>query len=335
MIDIPADIIAAAQESQAKWNVPAAISLAQFGIESSWGTREPPGSNNPFGIKAVAGQPSVTVATHEYVGGRYIATDAAFACFPSVAAAFDAHGQLLATSHYYTAARAAVAGGITNASTDAFANALTGVYATAPTYGADLITLMGDDNLYQFNLAPKLAPVQPVAQPDPVPLTPISTIPPIAAPTPKQPIIQTHGPLIAAAATAAAAAGAGATGATTHVIDFTALINALAPYIITGIVLPLAIWLAGRAMQYLHIQTQSAAGQTVVNAVENGVNALAAEGVSYADAHSSADIHNAYLASVLGYARTAVPQRLAQSGITPEQLAALATNRLAQIGAPK
>jgi hypothetical protein len=179
-------------------------------------------------------------------------------------------------------------------------------------------------------------PVQAPATPTPTPVhipnlpdPPLSTVPPSP---PKQPIIQTHGPLIAAAATAAAAAGAGATGATTHVIDFTALINALAPYIITGIVLPLAIWLAGRAMQYFHVQTQSAAGQIVVKAIENGVNALAAQGVTYADAHATADVHNAYVASVLSYANSTVPGRIAASGITPAQLAALATNRLSQIG---
>src|ERR1019366_1202343 len=160
-MSVTPDIIAAAQASQAKWGIPAAISLAQYGIESAWGTREPPGSNNGFGIKAVAGQPSVTVPTHEFVGGRYVTIDAAFAAYPSVAGAFDAHAELLATSHYYAAARAAVAGGITETSTDAFANALTGVYATAPHYGVSLIALMKADNLYQYNLAPTLAATPP------------------------------------------------------------------------------------------------------------------------------------------------------------------------------
>ena len=34
---------------------------------------------------------------------------------------------------------------------NAFANALTGVYATAPNYGQTLISLMNRYNLYQFD----------------------------------------------------------------------------------------------------------------------------------------------------------------------------------------
>lgn len=148
---IAPDIINAAQAAQRKWSIPAAISLAQFGLESGWGAHMPPGSNNPFGIKALAGQPSVTVPTHEFVGGRYVVVEAAFAAYPSLDAAFDAHAELLATSHYYAVARAQ----LPNA--NAFAQALTGVYATDPNYGAKLIALMQADNLYQYDQLPVVA----------------------------------------------------------------------------------------------------------------------------------------------------------------------------------
>ena len=72
MTTIPKDIIAAAQASQTKWSVPASISIAQWAIESGYGAHMPPASNNPFGIKARPGQPSVEAMTAEYIGGRTI-----------------------------------------------------------------------------------------------------------------------------------------------------------------------------------------------------------------------------------------------------------------------
>ena len=59
----PPDVVAAARSAQAKWRVPASVSIAQYALESGWGKHIPPGSNNPFGIKALADQPHVTVAT--------------------------------------------------------------------------------------------------------------------------------------------------------------------------------------------------------------------------------------------------------------------------------
>jgi|HubBroStandDraft_6_1064221.scaffolds.fasta_scaffold09760_2 hypothetical protein len=220
----------------------------------------------------------------------------------------------------------------------------TTITAAGQTIPCDLDVSLSEDPAGVMMAQPIIAtpipapPMTVVPTPTPTPTPPrIVSLPqplsPPVKPTPTSPVIQ-HGPLIAAAATAVAAAGAGATGATTHMIDFTALINALAPYIITGVVLPLAIWLAGRALQYFNISTQSSAGQAVVGAVQNGVNALAAAGVTYADAHANVDVHDAYLASVLSYANSTVPARIAASGITPAQLTALATNRLSQIGAP-
>lgn len=143
---IPApEIIAAAQASQAKWKIPASVSIAQFALESSWGKIMPPGSNNPFGIKAVAGQPSVSVPTHEVVGGKRIAINAAFRKFASIADAFDQHGQLLATSGHYANARSKLPDPF------AFANALTGVYATDPNYGHLLGQIIRGSNLTQYD----------------------------------------------------------------------------------------------------------------------------------------------------------------------------------------
>ena len=142
----PPEIIAAAQAAQVRWQVPASISIAQWALESAWGASTPPGSNNPFGIKALAGQPYVNAETREYLHGQWCSIVAAFRQFDSLADAFDAHGELLATKPIYAPAMAA-------GSPDAFAAALTGTYATDPHYGQSLVAVMVGSNLYQYDTA--------------------------------------------------------------------------------------------------------------------------------------------------------------------------------------
>lgn len=141
----PPEVIAAARASQLKWKIPASVILAQWALESNWGRTMPRGSNNPFGIKASGTQPFVTTATHEVLHGRRVAIDARFRRFDSIKDAFDDHGRLLATAGPYVGAMAQVA------HPDAFADALTGHYATDPQYGDKLRSIMRSHNLYQYN----------------------------------------------------------------------------------------------------------------------------------------------------------------------------------------
>lgn len=137
----------AALATQAKYGVPAAVTLGQYGLESSFGKRMPAGSNNPFGIKATAGQPYVEAETTEVVNGVSKRVKQRFAKYDSLADAFDAHGRLLATGKAYEEARK---------HTDdpaAYAAALTGKYATDPQYGAKLQAMMGSGALNQANAA--------------------------------------------------------------------------------------------------------------------------------------------------------------------------------------
>jgi flagellum-specific peptidoglycan hydrolase FlgJ len=144
----PQNVIDAAVASNKKWRVPASVTLAQWALESSFGSSMPAGSNNPFGIKAVQGQPFVLAKTQENVNGRFVTVEAKFRKFTSVAAAFDAHGQLLATSTYYVKAR------MFSADPNGFADALTGIYATDPHYGTKLKAMMKANNLYQYDSMP-------------------------------------------------------------------------------------------------------------------------------------------------------------------------------------
>ncbi|MBN9219891.1 MAG: glucosaminidase domain-containing protein [Mesorhizobium sp.] len=139
-------VIKAAQATQRQWGVPASVTLAQWALESAYGTRMPAGSNNPFGIKAKGDQPSVTALTTEVIGGKAVKVHAAFRVFDSLDEAFILHGKLLGTAGVYANARKFIN------SPDRFADALTGVYATDPNYGELLKSIMRKNNLYNFDV---------------------------------------------------------------------------------------------------------------------------------------------------------------------------------------
>lgn len=141
----PAEVIAAARTAQARTRIPAAITLAQWAVESGHGRHMPAASNNPFGIKAVAGQPYVEARTREVIHGRTVYIDARFRKFASLDEAFAKHGELLATGRPYAHARTFID------DPDRFADALTGVYATDPNYGTLLKQVMRSADLYRFD----------------------------------------------------------------------------------------------------------------------------------------------------------------------------------------
>lgn len=130
----------AAKGSEAKYGIPAAVTMAQFALESGNGAHMPAGSNNPFGIKAKAGQPYVEAMTNEFINGKMERVTQRFAKFDSLADAFNQHAKLLATGSAYASARAH------EGDPKAFANALTGKYATDPQYGAKLNAIMARNN---------------------------------------------------------------------------------------------------------------------------------------------------------------------------------------------
>jgi len=136
--------IAAARAAMAKWKIPASIQLAQWALESGWG-KHMSAPFNYFGMKALPGQPSQTVPTREFYKGQWITVQAAFRSFANDADAFDAHAKLLATAQVYAKARAALPDPF------AFANALTGVYATDPKYGQLLGSIIQGSNLTQYD----------------------------------------------------------------------------------------------------------------------------------------------------------------------------------------
>lgn len=147
----PSEIIDAAQAAEKSYYPRGpfvSVSLAQWALESAYGTAEPEGSNNPFGIKAVPGQPSVTAWTHETLHGVYVRIPQQFAKYADVQMAFQQHAKLLATAPCYHAAQAAQ-------TPDDYAMALQGVYATGipgHPYGLALIGIMKSADLYQYDV---------------------------------------------------------------------------------------------------------------------------------------------------------------------------------------
>ncbi len=142
---VPRDVIDAAVASFVRWDVPVSVTMAQWVVESAWGAAMPPGSNNPFGIKAVGSQDAVESPTREVVNGESVQVSARFRRFGSLAEAFDQHGKLLAmSSQYATAMRL-------RQNPEAFADALTGVYATDPQYGFTLKWVMTNYGFQRYD----------------------------------------------------------------------------------------------------------------------------------------------------------------------------------------
>jgi flagellum-specific peptidoglycan hydrolase FlgJ len=165
--------------AQRKYGVPASVTIAQAIDESSWGqsdlaTRD----HNLFGIKGTGPAGSDLLPTQEYGNGQWVTQTAPFRVYNNVAESIDDHGKLLATSGYYSQAMAQCA------APNAFAAALTGVYATDPGYGATLIDLMRRYNLYRYDTVAPAAvsrTATPAATPAATPHTTTPTAPRQAA----------------------------------------------------------------------------------------------------------------------------------------------------------
>ncbi|MDN6436037.1 MAG: glucosaminidase domain-containing protein [Lentilactobacillus parabuchneri] len=134
-----------------KYNLYGSVMMAQAGLESGWGqsqlTQE---ANNFFGIKGAYNGASVSMPTVEYnSNGQMINTTANFKKYPTAYASFADNGSTLRNgtswdSKYYSGSWKENAATYQDA-----ANALTGKYATAPNYGASLITVIQTYNLDQ------------------------------------------------------------------------------------------------------------------------------------------------------------------------------------------
>lgn len=144
--DFIASVVPAAQASEAQYGVPASVTIAQAILETGWGNSLPPGSNNYFGIKSVAGQSSVECQTGEVVNGEPVTITAGFAAYPTPADSFTAHAKLLAENPRYLPAMAQRSDPL------AFCTMLqTCGYSTSPIYALTLQTIIIQYNLKQYD----------------------------------------------------------------------------------------------------------------------------------------------------------------------------------------
>ena len=131
---------------QSRYGVPAAVTIAQAIDESGWGQSALAiRDHNLFGIKGTGPAGTDMLPTQEYQNGQYVTVTAPFRVYHNVAESIADHGHLLATGSSYQHAMA------DRHLPDAFATDLTGVYATDPQYGSNLIAIMKLYNLYRYS----------------------------------------------------------------------------------------------------------------------------------------------------------------------------------------
>jgi flagellum-specific peptidoglycan hydrolase FlgJ len=125
------------------------VTVAQFLLESDWGRRGMGDANNYFGIKARTGEPFVTVETTEYVNGAAVKVEQQFRKYDSMADSFADHARLIC-ERTTGSGQKIYASALSHPSDPvAFAQALTGVYATDPNYGDKLVAIMRDRGLFE------------------------------------------------------------------------------------------------------------------------------------------------------------------------------------------
>jgi hypothetical protein len=139
------DVIRAAQEAGRKRGVPASAPLAQWALESNFGRLTPPGSNNPFRVKALDGQEKVEARMKQAIDKMRTYVRADFRVFSSLGEAFDDHARSIAESPEYAATRLALPDALR------FVDALSEVGGKDPRYSASLRQLIGAYKLTQFD----------------------------------------------------------------------------------------------------------------------------------------------------------------------------------------
>jgi flagellum-specific peptidoglycan hydrolase FlgJ len=134
--------------AQQRYGIPAAVTIAQAIDESGWGQSAlATADHNLFGIKGTGPAGRDTLPTREHENGAWVTRSAPFRVYHNIAESIEDHSRLLATGLAYQHAMAS------RQLPDAFAAALTGVYATDPDYGSNLVALMRLYNLYRYDSA--------------------------------------------------------------------------------------------------------------------------------------------------------------------------------------
>ncbi len=146
-----------AQDAQTETGVPASVTIAQAILESSWGTAYIGDANNYFGIKATTNADGsvyvgniaigwVEVQTQEWDGQKYITVTAKFRKYRNMEDSFRDHAYFFIENSRYNEAMK-----YTNNPNEFARQIANAGYATSPTYADNLIKLMKENCLYQYD----------------------------------------------------------------------------------------------------------------------------------------------------------------------------------------
>lgn len=141
-------MIAAAQQTERETGIPASATLGQWALESGFGRHTP--GNNPFGIKARAGEPYQLLWTREKArnSSKLVRVQQKFRAFASLEEAFRARGELLRRNYPIAMAH--------TDDPDAFVAGLQAdpkhQYATDPNYTKLVTSTMRRHNFQQYDL---------------------------------------------------------------------------------------------------------------------------------------------------------------------------------------
>jgi len=153
-------VVPAAQLCATLYGVPASVTLAQWILESSWGASGLTlKANNCFGVKysqKAGDEAYVEIPTAEYESGKRVMIEAQFVKYASCADSFKGHALLLSKLLRYRPA-------MKDAHIPrAFAVDLQKCgYSTNPHYGDELLGLMHEYDLAQYDVP---QPTEPAAQ---------------------------------------------------------------------------------------------------------------------------------------------------------------------------
>ena len=118
--------------------LPAALTVAQWALESHWGDAQP--QNNCFGIKGYPGAAGAQdLETWEEVDGKPVSTCQTFATFPTLAQCFIKHAQIITNGESYRKAWLDY-----KAADDipALIRAIAPIYATDPEYADKIFAIL-------------------------------------------------------------------------------------------------------------------------------------------------------------------------------------------------
>ncbi|SCB88674.1 glycoside hydrolase family 73 protein [Weissella bombi] len=140
-----------AQQLEQEYGILSSISIAQAALESNWGDSELSKKyNNFFGVKAVSGQPSVSLATKEYENNQWVTVDASFRVYDSWQTSMLDHAKLLVNGTTDNPQRYATVVQATDYKTAA-KGLVSGGYATDPAYTEKIIQMIETYHLDKYD----------------------------------------------------------------------------------------------------------------------------------------------------------------------------------------